>query len=377
LILQALKSLDFLSRPEFSDGTQGLIDPDGLVEGCRSTVEEISKALDGLSLTNTSQTAPGKRERIKGSLQWCMKESKIRKLLDETTNHKSTITLALLGEITTDVKCIKSNMDVIYGRLDEDQRRKVCDWVELTNPTAIHYRACGNHEKNTCQWIHRVGQWNDWLSLQRRMIWLHGIPGAGKTVLASYLIEQTIAHCQLQSNNRTICLYYYCSFLHGQSERRDETFPFLRWIVSQLCRRTEHIPSIIPASQQVHNNISLTVLKDALQQLLGGLDAIYIVLDGIDESSPRDNLLGLIEDLATQSSFGKIQLLITSRKYGDIEAVLRPLSAPSLPMSNEVVDEDIRAFVVATMQRNRRFKRWPDASLMDISDALVKGAQGM
>jgi Cdc6-like AAA superfamily ATPase len=376
-ICQVLESFEFLSRPEFTDATQSLANPDGIIEGCRSTVEEISKGLDGLSLTDASHIAPSKRRRIKGALQWVMEESKFRKLLDETMKHKSTITLALLGEITTDVKCIKRKVEDIDDRLDARQRWEIYNWVELTNPTAIHQRACKNHEKNTCQWIHRVEQWNDWLSRKRRMIWLHGIPGAGKTVLASYLIEQTIAHCQHQSSNRVECLYYYCSFTHGQSEQRNETFPFLRWIVSQLCRRSEDIPCAIIDLHRHNNIMSLEVLKEALGKLLEGLDVLYIVLDGVDESSPRDTLLELIQDLATQQIFAKIQLLVTSRRYGDIEAVLRPLADPSLPMSNDIVDEDIRSFVDATMQRDQRFKQWPEALLKDISSALVKGAQGM
>jgi hypothetical protein len=372
-----LESFEFLSRPEFTDATQSLANPDGIIEGCRSTVEEISRSLDGLSLTNVSHVAPGKRQRIKGALQWGMKETNLRKLLDDTMKHKSTITLALLGEIITDVKHIKRKVGNIHDRLDDNERRKICDWVELTNPTEIHHRACGNHEKNTCQWIHRVEQWNEWLSLQRRMIWLHGIPGAGKTVLASYLFEQTIAHRQLQTSDRVEYLYYYCSFTHGKLEQRNEMFPFLRWIVSQLCRRSEDIPCDIVDFHRRNNSLSLEMLKGALAKLLEGLDVLYIVLDGVDESSPRDTLLELIHDLATQQIFAKIQLLVTSRRYGDIEAVLRPFADPSLPMSNDIVDEDIRSFVDATMQRDQRFKQWPDALLKDISSALVKGAQGM
>lgn len=101
-----LESFDFLSRAEFSDTAQSLGDADGLVEGCRGTVDELSKELDGLSLANTSQVAPRKRQRIEGSLQWCLKESKARKLLDEMVQHKTTLTLALLSEITSDVKGI-------------------------------------------------------------------------------------------------------------------------------------------------------------------------------------------------------------------------------------------------------------------------------
>jgi hypothetical protein len=72
------------------------------------------------------------------------------------------------------------------------------------------------------------------------------------------------------------------------------------------------------------------------------LDVLYIVVDAVDESNPRDDLLDLIQKFVTLPKYKTIQLLVTSRRYNDIEEVLRPLSEPSLPMSNSIVDEDIR-----------------------------------
>lgn len=356
---------------------QSLADTNGVVEGCRSTVDELSKELDGLSIANSSHITPSKRQRIKGTLKWCLKEDKTRKLLDETIQHKTTLTLALLGEVTSDVKEIKSNVERIHDHLTDTERRKMCDWIEHTNPTTIHHQSCKNHEEHTCQWIHRVEQWRDWLRLQRRLIWIHGIPGAGKTVLASYLIQKTIAYCEKQKTDRVACLYYYCSFRHGGEEQRDEAIPFLRWIVSQLCRRSDHIPyNLAPLYR--HNSIpSLQALMEALKELLERLDVLYVVVDAIDESNPREELLGLIQDIVTQPTYGKIQVLVTSRRYADMEGVLRPLSEPTLPMSNSIVDADIRTYATICMKRNKHFLRWSEQLRNDILESLVQGAQGM
>jgi Cdc6-like AAA superfamily ATPase len=347
------------------------------VEGCRGTVDELSKELDKLSLGNASHVAPGKRRRIKGSVQWCLKENKTRKLLDEAMQHKSTLTLALLGEITSDVKGIKSTVKQVHDNLTNADRRKMCDWIEHTNPTPIHNRSLKNHEEHTCQWIHRVDQWTDWLQLQRRFIWVHGIPGAGKTVLASYLIQQTLQHCESRNSDRIDCLYYYCSFLHGQEERRDEALPFLFWVVSQLCRRCDHIPLHLIPLYRKNNVPSFQDLEVALQKLLANFDVLYIVVDAVDESNPRDNLLKVLQDIVTQPNYAKIQLLATSRRYSDIEEVLRPLSEPTLPMSNSIVDVDIRTYVNTIIKQNKYFVRWPGTLRNEIVESLVRGAQGM
>lgn len=202
-------------------------------------------------------------------------------------------------------------MEQVHDRFSTSDRRKICAWIEQTNPTLIHDQSCMKHEEHTCQWIHRVDQWNDWLHLQRRLVWIHGIPGAGKTVLASYLIRQAIAHCEKGSTDRVACLYYYCSFRHGQEEQRDEALPFLRRIVSQLYRRNDHIPTNLVSLYRQNIAPSLQALKVALEEFLVHFDVLYIVIDAVDESNPRDSILGLFEEFITQPKYRKVQLLAT------------------------------------------------------------------
>ncbi|KAF2647623.1 hypothetical protein K491DRAFT_699509 [Lophiostoma macrostomum CBS 122681] len=371
-----LENFDFLSQPGLSSTAQMLADPDGVVEGCRSTVDELAKELDQLSLARSSNAHPGKRRRIETSLKWCMNASKTRKLLDETIKHKTTISLALLGEVAGDVKAIKGTVDKVHEHLTEDDSRKICNWIQNTDPSPIHHMSCERYEEHTCKWIHQVAQWKDWLHLQRRLIWVHGIPGAGKTVLASYLIEETIAHCQSKSNDRYTCLYYYCSFRHGQLEQRDEVKPCLRWIISQLCRQYD-VPHDLNYRYRQNVVPSFSYLKKAVEQLLQNLDVLYLIVDAVDESSPRNRLLRFIQDIATRPEFQKIQLLVTSRRYLDIEEVLRPLAEPTLPMNNDIVDQDVRIYTDSIIRTNKHFAKWPQQLRSDILESLVQGAKGM
>lgn len=97
-----LESFQFLFESEsgFSDTVQNLGNVDGTVQGCRTTVEDLARELDGISLSQGSQTTVGKRQKIRGSLNWCLKESKARKLLADIAQHKATITLTLLSDLT-------------------------------------------------------------------------------------------------------------------------------------------------------------------------------------------------------------------------------------------------------------------------------------
>jgi hypothetical protein len=97
-----LESLQFLSTADsqFSDTLRDFDKVDGAVTGCRDTMKELAAELDGLSLSQKAQTTPGKRQKLTNSLTWCWKESRARKLLEEAMQHKATISLALLSEVT-------------------------------------------------------------------------------------------------------------------------------------------------------------------------------------------------------------------------------------------------------------------------------------
>src|SRR4051812_39802977 len=85
----------------------------------------------------------------------------------------------------------------------------------------------------------------------------------------------------------------------------------------------------------------LPKLLDALATILDEFETIYVIVDAVDESKPRDDLLKTLRDLVTDPRFGKIQLLVTSREYLDIESVMEEISKP-VSMSNPSIERDIR-----------------------------------
>jgi hypothetical protein len=205
-----------------------------------------------------------------------------------------------------------------------------------------------------------------------RCLWIHGIPGAGKTILASWLIEEVQKHCKQSPKGLSTYAYYYCYFGHNQ----DEAMPFLRWIISQLSRQVEAVPALVYDMFRRGGEPSIVELLGSLEKALQSSNIVYIVIDAIDESSPRSDILGIIRDLATDPRFSNIQILVTSREYIDIERAIEKISV-SISMSNSLVEEDIRIHVRSTLHSNIKFRHWPRYLLTEVEDALSTHAKGM
>ena len=218
----------------------------------------------------------------------------------------------------------------------------------------------------------RAPEWSSWLNANERCLWIHGIPGAGKTVLMSYLIERVEQHCSNSQTKTCASVYYYCYF--GRNE--NEAAPFLRWLVNQLCRKADSVPGSVYKLYKRGSEPNFEELLEAVEAILEEFDCIYLEIDALDESIPRDDLLQVLQALATDSRFKKIQLLVSSREYIDIEKVMKGFSV-SVSMANPSVEEDIRLHVRSTLQANTKFKRWPQSLLDEVEAAVSTGARGM
>src|SRR5437016_684496 len=63
-----------------------------------------------------------------------------------------------------------------------------------------------NCVEGTCKWILQHQKYKDWFNAsQSALLWVSGEPGCGKTVLASFLIDEL----QTRLPNTTIC-YFFC-----------------------------------------------------------------------------------------------------------------------------------------------------------------------
>jgi len=190
--------------------------------------------------------------------------------------------------------------------------------------------------------------------------------------LASHLIEKIKEHYEGLKTRKCAYVYYYCYFGHNQ----EEAAPFLRWTINRLCRQADLIPAWLYKLYKHSREPSLVELLHALEAILEVFDTIYIIADAIDESMPRDDLLRVLRDLATNSRFQKVQLLSTSRQYIDIEKVMQQISV-SVSMSNPLLDEDIKLYVRSQLHTNPKFKHWPLHLQAEVVEALSAKANGM
>jgi len=243
-----------------------------------------------------------------------------------------------------------------------------------------HKERRAQQEPETCTWVTREDGVRNFLAPHRqpddtsnRFVCIHGIPGAGKTVLASYVIEIAAANCKAHGY-----AYYYCLY----SREQDETIPFLKWILRQLCWQTDKmVPSKIKEADDKSDGISKEDLLDCLEQVSSHYEnGVYIVIDAVDESKPRDNLVKVLTEIGTADRFWKVSLLFTCREENDIMMPINRLgkSCTRISMSNPNVREDVKRYVHNQLIAVHAFSKYFDAAVLaEVENQLTQKAKGM
>ncbi|KAL8343385.1 hypothetical protein RB601_004359 [Gaeumannomyces tritici] len=259
----------------------------------------------------------------------------------------------------------------------EEKRRDMLKWLATVDPSDIHRRSIDLREEHTCQWIFRWKEWNRWSSLDlpadaKRLLWIWGIPGAGKTILASSVIKRLES---LQNTEPLLGVaYYYCT--HARATGNDVE-SFLGWVISQLCHQSGlFVPVDIECGYSRGARLTIKEMLNSLLETCQGFNRVFVIIDGLDESHSRRDFLGCLKSMMSAPGLDNLRVLVASRDEQDIKDALLPI-ATDVSMSNDVVDEDIGRFIQTQLQVDPVLVKWPAGTLQTVEKKLRKGARGM
>jgi hypothetical protein len=117
---------------------------------------------------------------------------------------------------------------------------------------------------------------------------------------------------------------------------------------------------------------------------LPGSPTVYLIVDALDEcpstsslSSPRENVLSLLEDLV-EAQLANLRICVTSGPEVDIKTILEPLAFRSVSLNDASgQQEDIKNYIRSTINTNKKMKNWNPEQKQLAIDALTGKADGM
>ncbi|KAL0632096.1 hypothetical protein Q9L58_009028 [Maublancomyces gigas] len=263
----------------------------------------------------------------------------------------------LLQQFTSSISRVESDLRVVRDGLEDVERSRILQWISSVEYAKHHRNAAEERVEGTGEWLFQTVDFVAWeRSRDSTILWLHGIPGSGKTKLASTVIDRLMRQQEKSSSGSQALAYFYC--------RRGETGPtnpelVMSAIVKQLsCLKAglalqTAVLSTYNAKKEAgfsSNSLEFQESLNIIISLTSIYSETYIVIDALDECDPlkRRRFLASLETIIKSSS-GLVKIFVSSRDDDDI--VRRLHGVPNLWIEAKDNRNDIQRFVEREISR--------------------------
>jgi hypothetical protein len=228
---------------------------------------------------------------------------------------------------------LRETQNLERERLAQEAKNRimVAQWLSGFNGEAMQdqYRDRRSICKDPGRWLiddQRFQKWHSSDYCPNPLLWLSGIPGAGKTILASIVIDE------LRRFPNAIVLFFYC---RHDEETHNTFLSVARSILSQLLSQSPRLLPYLHQHASLSSDLSLTSIslaKDMLRTALLSCEMTYIVIDGLDEC-PRGDRVEI-------SSF--FRNLVESISTADVDGIDYPIRCLFVSQHDGVSSENFR-----------------------------------
>ncbi|KAL8754169.1 MAG: hypothetical protein Q9199_004528 [Rusavskia elegans] len=259
----------------------------------------LDQLRDGLEhLTDKLKPKRGVESTVR-KFVWTLDKTYCEDMLRKIERAKSSITLALHGDtfklaqaikadtagisnIDERVTAVSQSLERLHTEDDVNKRQEILAWFSPLNFFKTQQDMFARREDGTGNWLIESPTFQDWLSGSHRAICCTGMPGAGKSILASVVVDFLRKHRTKTGSTGVAAIY--CNFKERQSQTPEN---LLAAACVQLanCRLKTR-----PTCTEV-----LRVLKDTVRSF----DTVYLAIDALDEclEHVRDKFLIQVDAL--------------------------------------------------------------------------------
>ena len=249
----------------------------------------------------------------------------------------------------------------------------ILEWLTPVNYATQQQDFISRRQAGTGQWLLDSEDFQTWLNTDKQTLFCPGIPGAGKTILTSIVVEELTT--QFSKDPNISIAYIYCNF------RRQDEQKISDLLASLLKQLVESQPSLLGSVKTLYGRHkdrrtrpSLDEISGVLQSVAATYSRVFIIVDALDECQISDGcrqrfLAGLFNLHAKCGA----NLFVTSRPISSIEKEFK--GNPMLEI--RASDEDVRIYLEGHMFRLPGFVvRSPDLQ-EEIKTDIVKAVNGM
>lgn len=280
---------------------------------------------------------------------------------------------AKIEPLITGARQFLEERSTIKHKLNSSEDMKILDWLTLVDYGLQQSDYIRRREQGTGQWLLDSPEFKTWINTKNQTLFCPGIPGSGKTILTSIIVEEL--SLRFSTDTSIGIAYLYFNFRRHDEQKIDNL------LASLLKQLAENQPSLPVAVKELYDQHKKKRTRPSFEDIFNCLkivtklySRVFILVDALDESTVSDGcrqrFLSSLFNL--QAEFGA-SFFATSRLILSIEKEFEGHSKLDIRAS----DEDVRRYLDGHMFRLPRFVTRSFELEEEIKIAIVKATEGM
>ncbi|KAK7591908.1 hypothetical protein V3481_006545 [Fusarium oxysporum f. sp. vasinfectum] len=264
---------------------------------------------------------------------------------------------------------IRRVLERIKEEIRAEARRQVRAWLSSCPPDERYHDSLQKKLPGTCNWILDRTVFSRWLaggSTNRKLLWVNGLAGFGKTILSAHLVDH------LSTLSAPVAHFFFSS----DHASREDPFLALRSWISQIVSQNDD--AFEHARQCWISDVDLLATRVTIitlfKQLLRDIPGCILIADGLDECT---SIAKFLRDVVESVAGTETRVLLVSRDEPAIRDALTDGTRETFDeyrITLEDVRPDINAYSHAIV--NRKLHNKSDDVRSTLSEAMSDRCQG-
>lgn len=264
-------------------------------------------------------------------------------------------------ELSGPLQRMSLQADYADDMLTEKERVEVLLWLSSIAYRKHHKSMCADILPGSCTWLQSHTVFRKWINDSvSSVLWLHGIPGSGKSKLVAYTVQKFLDASQSDTNSAPVA-FFYCIRATAEPERANPE-QILRAILKQLAKAKSTTPlhpkirvkyeSAKEEARDDGSDLTPLSISECVAMILDILQdtSVTIFIDALDECNPsrRHELLQALRKIVSEAS-NVVKIFVSSRDHADI--VNKLLDVPNIYIESTDNFEDIKNFITSRIDQ--------------------------
>ena len=255
---------------------------------------------------------------------------------------------------------------------DDQERRAILDWLAPSDYAIQQSDFIALRQEGTGHWLLNSDKFQAWVHTKGQTLFCPGIPGAGKTMMTSIIVEYLSTKF---ANDPNIGIaYMYCNYQRQQEQKPTD---LLANLLKQLAQGFPFVPESMERLYELHKHRrtrpSFCEISEVLRSILAKYSRAFIIIDALDElqfSRDRSRLLPEIFSLQTKTG---ASLFATSRFIPETTKEFKRATSIEIRAS----DEDMSKYLDGHMSQLPSFVLRSLDLQEKIKAEIIKAVDGM